>query len=142
MTFTALLFSCGLLGVVSGLCCPWHPTSDVKCACDDGGLVHPWECCATGACNVFCCNCAGECRKNTTLPLEADEGGAKDSDSAVDWSFLLTADSMLPQVQVLGRRRREVSGLAGTKLKFMVLDHDKSNSLDVYEIARMFGDDS
>merc|ERR1711862_645993 len=24
---------------VEGICCPWKVTSDVKCACDDGGLV-------------------------------------------------------------------------------------------------------
>ncbi len=35
---------------------------DVKCACDDGGLVHPWECCSVGSCNIFCCNCGGPCR--------------------------------------------------------------------------------
>ena len=38
----------------------------MKCACGDGGLVHPWECCSTGTCNIFCCNCGGPCRKNTT----------------------------------------------------------------------------
>merc|ERR1712018_86219 len=52
---------------VQGICCPWKVTSDVKCACDDGGLVHPWECCSTGACNVFCCNCGGPCRENSTV---------------------------------------------------------------------------
>ena len=39
---------------------------DVKCACDDGGLVHPWDCCSVGSCNVFCCNCGGPCRNNET----------------------------------------------------------------------------
>merc|ERR1711953_54761 len=52
------------------ICCPWTMTSDVKCACDDGGLVHPWECCSTGACNIFCCNCGGPCRTNKTLAFE------------------------------------------------------------------------
>merc|ERR1712018_777945 len=55
---------------VEAICCPWTMTSDVKCACDDGGLVHPWECCSTGACNVFCCNCGGPCRTNKTLAFE------------------------------------------------------------------------
>merc|ERR1711899_640418 len=48
------------------ICCPWTVTSDVKCQCDDGGLVHPWECCSVGACNVFCCNCGGPCRNNSS----------------------------------------------------------------------------
>ena len=38
----------------------------MKAECGDGSLVHPWECCATGGCNVFCCNCAGQCKKNQT----------------------------------------------------------------------------
>ena len=36
---------------------------DAKCACGDGGLVHPWECCSTVGCNMFCCACEGPCRK-------------------------------------------------------------------------------
>merc|ERR1712062_586348 len=51
---------------VEGIFCPWKVASDVKCACDDGGLVHPWDCCSVGACNVFCCNCGGPCRSNDT----------------------------------------------------------------------------
>ena len=43
---------------------------DVKCACDDGGLVHPWECCSEGTCNVFCCNCGEPCRANKSLGLD------------------------------------------------------------------------
>jgi len=39
---------------------------DLKCQCDDGVNVHPWECCSSGACNVFCCNCGGPCRTNST----------------------------------------------------------------------------
>ena len=45
--------------------------------------MHPWECCSTGACNVFCCNCGGPCRANTTvfdmeefLPFLTEELGA------------------------------------------------------------------
>ena len=45
---------------------------DVKCACDDGGLVHPWDCCSVGDCNVFCCNCGGPCRNNETSLEKAD----------------------------------------------------------------------
>ena len=39
-----------------------HEFKDLKCQCDDGVNVHPWECCSTGGCNVFCCNCGGPCR--------------------------------------------------------------------------------
>ena len=42
----------------------------MKCQCADGYLVHPWECCADGGCNVFCCNCAGDCRKNQTNAVD------------------------------------------------------------------------
>ena len=48
---------------------------DLKCQCDDGINVHPWECCSTGACNVFCCNCGGPCRiKNDTAQLSYPDG--------------------------------------------------------------------
>ncbi|TRY69247.1 hypothetical protein TCAL_14264 [Tigriopus californicus] len=59
-----------LLGVFAhqaySICCPWYLNKDAKCQCDDGGLVHPWDCCSEGACNVFCCNCGGPCRVNAT----------------------------------------------------------------------------
>ena len=46
----------------------WHEFKDLKCQCDDGVNVHPWECCSTGWCNVFCCSCGGPCRtKNDTI---------------------------------------------------------------------------
>ena len=41
-------------------------SKDLKCQCDDGVNVHPWECCSTGGCNVFCCNCGAPCRTNST----------------------------------------------------------------------------
>ena len=44
----------------------------MKCACDDGSLVHPWECCSEGTCNVFCCNCGGPCKKSS--PNATEEG--------------------------------------------------------------------
>ncbi len=92
---------------VDALCCPWVLNSSMKCQCADGGLVHPWDCCATGGCNVFCCNCAGECRKNETTstrekrenPLQASieffESLDKDGDSMLsyDESFAYLMDS-------------------------------------------------
>ena len=39
---------------------------DLKCKCDDGENVHPWDCCSLGSCNVFCCNCGDKCRTNQT----------------------------------------------------------------------------
>jgi len=61
MVIRFLLLSC-IAVTAYGICCPWHPTTNVKCACDDGSHVAPWECCSTGTCNVFCCNCDGECK--------------------------------------------------------------------------------
>ena len=50
-----------------GTCCPWVlDPQTMKCECADGSLVHPWDCCASGGCNVFCCNCAGDCIANVT----------------------------------------------------------------------------
>lgn len=62
MNSALIILRLATVTTVSGLCCPWHTTPDIKCACDDGGLVLPWECCSTGSCNVFCCNCGGDCR--------------------------------------------------------------------------------
>ena len=44
----------------------YQKNQDLKCKCDDGENVHPWDCCSLGSCNVFCCNCGGECRTNQT----------------------------------------------------------------------------
>merc|ERR1711971_561636 len=62
----ALLVFVSIAVYSDALCCPWKVTPDVKCACDDGGLVHPWDCYSVGSCNVFCCNCGGPCRNNET----------------------------------------------------------------------------
>ncbi|XP_023328621.1 uncharacterized protein LOC111701537 isoform X2 [Eurytemora carolleeae] len=105
------------ISMAAGLCCPWHPTEDIKCACDDGELVHPWECCSVGDCNVFCCNCDGECRKNTTgldetaglysedAMIELYETEAAE-DEEEDWDLLFNADRLTPTVQMLGRSKK------------------------------------
>jgi len=51
-----------MIASANSICCPWHTTAHIKCGCDDGTHVHPWNCCATGKCNIFCCNCQGQCR--------------------------------------------------------------------------------
>lgn len=45
---------------VNAECCPnLDPTS----TCADGVQVLTFQCCAYGACNFFCCNCDGGCRR-------------------------------------------------------------------------------
>ena len=59
----------------------------MKCQCDDGINVHPWECCSTGGCNVFCCNCGGPCRTNSTpSDISLDERKKRDV-SEIDFEF-------------------------------------------------------
>ena len=41
----------------------------MKAQCGDGSFVHPWQCCTTGSCNVFCCNCDQPCLSNPLVPL-------------------------------------------------------------------------
>ena len=41
-----------------------------KLECADGSYVSPGQCCATGGCNIFCCNCAGHCKKKKSDPLD------------------------------------------------------------------------
>ena len=60
---------------------------DLKCQCDDGINVHPWECCSTGGCNVFCCNCGGPCRTNSTpSDIGIDERKKRDL-TEIDYEF-------------------------------------------------------
>merc|ERR1711994_5576 len=66
ISFWVIFISLWSTDEVDAVCCPWHATTDLKCQCDDGVNVHPWECCSSGACNVFCCNCGGPCRTNST----------------------------------------------------------------------------
>ena len=85
----------------------------MKLACDDGGYVHPWECCATGGCNVFCCNCAGHCRTNDTI--------------ATATTTLTTLGSYADDTEtVLIRQRRAIlSGMAKNRMMDkLVLQHD------------------
>merc|ERR1712226_1214321 len=56
----------GLIGI-DAFCCNWVLTSDMKAQCGDGSYVHPWQCCTTGSCNVFCCNCDQPCLSNRTV---------------------------------------------------------------------------
>merc|ERR1712142_713611 len=52
---------------VDAFCCNWTLTSNMKAQCADGSYVHPWQCCTTGSCNVFCCNCDKPCLRNDTI---------------------------------------------------------------------------
>ncbi len=64
----------------------------MKCTCDDGSKVAPWECCSEGACNVFCCNCGGPCKKahpggggeDIDNSLESEEEASRERRS-IDW---------------------------------------------------------
>ena len=50
------------VSVANGKCCGGCPLSG---SCSDNTGCTPWiNCCATGSCNWFCCNCGGVCRRS------------------------------------------------------------------------------
>ena len=56
------------VSVANGLCCPSCPSSG-QCA-DGTSCTSHMNCCATGPCNIFCCNCGGVCRRPSLLQSE------------------------------------------------------------------------
>ena len=51
--------------VANGKCCAGCPLSG---ECPDGtGCTPLFSCCATGSCNLGCCNCGGECRQSSVI---------------------------------------------------------------------------
>ena len=62
---------------ISATCCPGVLTGGFGPypgfpECDDKTMGTP--CCATGGCNIFCCNCDGHCRRANNRSLaSADE---------------------------------------------------------------------
>lgn len=66
----ALLLSTAALS--DGICCGC-PSSRT---CADG-LKCFFSCCATGACNIFCCNCDGHCRTDSLIAQSTVADGAE-----------------------------------------------------------------
>ena len=52
------------VSIADGICCDY--CSHVS-PCPDGTTCSFFECCATGPCNIFCCNCDGVCRQASFL---------------------------------------------------------------------------
>jgi len=130
----ALLVLLSVAVYSEALCCPWKVTADVKCACDDGGLVHPWECCSVGSCNVFCCNCGGPCRTNkTTFDLEEIEmiEERREKRSIKDLDFFHGS------VHVLNLNPAEYN----MALHFNAVDKDTDGYIDVNEAFDHFSKD-
>ena len=51
--------------VANGLCCAGCPLNG---QCYDSTQCTPlFNCCATGSCTIFCCNCSGVCHKSSLL---------------------------------------------------------------------------
>merc|ERR1711928_190276 len=68
LTVTVLVLTVAII-CADAFCCNWVLTKDMKAQCGDGSYVHPWQCCTTGSCNVFCCNCDQPCLSNPLVPL-------------------------------------------------------------------------
>ena len=85
------------------------PVQNLKCACDDGEYVHPWECCSTGACNIFCCNCGGPCRSNTTTTTTTTQADL----------YTEVGDE-----QIMYRKKRDMSEIISGMYDDMVAQHD------------------
>ena len=50
--------------------------------CNDGTPLKPFSCCGKGACNIFCCNCAGGCRGEFGLPAERKSSVSQNNQKA------------------------------------------------------------
>ena len=97
------------VSIANGICCD-------RCShlspCPDGTKCSFFECCGTGPCNIFCCNCDGVCRESSflqrTLPwakIAADNLDVAierfgqfdtDQDGAIDIHELKQADVSVP----------------------------------------------
>ena len=60
---------------IASICCPGtvDPVPATR-TCRDGSKVPVFQCCGRGACNVFCCNCAGGCLKSSDDNSTIDNG--------------------------------------------------------------------
>ena len=79
-----LLAVASYASVANGLCCAGCPLSG---SCADGTRCTPlFNCCGTGACNIFCCSCYGMCRKSSILQsvLPWDKIAADNLDVAIE----------------------------------------------------------
>ena len=57
-----LIVIASIAAVANGFCCDRCPQSS---HCYDGTHCNAFlSCCATGPCNIFCCNCDGHCRNS------------------------------------------------------------------------------
>ena len=66
-----------IAAVVNAHCCNSCPYSS---HCQDGTHCNYWvSCCATGSCNFFCCNCAGQCRNSLESLIQSDEESQTES---------------------------------------------------------------
>ena len=74
ITFIAVV---SIAAVANAACCNSCPYSS---HCQDGTHCSYWvSCCATGSCNFFCCNCAGDCRNSLESFIQSDEQNQLDS---------------------------------------------------------------
>ena len=89
--------------VANGKCCDSCPWSR---QCPDGTHCSIVNCCATGPCNIFCCNCDGVCRRPSFL-----------------WSVLHLANNPADNLNVAIER-------------FGQFDTDQDGSVDIHELKQ------
>ena len=72
----------GYMSVANGICCPCPSSTH----CADGTGCGLFSCCATGPCNIFCCNCDGVCRRPSFLQsmLHLAKNAADNLDVAIE----------------------------------------------------------
>ena len=84
------------------------------------GASSTFGCCATGRCNIFCCNCDGDCR--STWKVEKCGGSGRRS-----WCVI--------QDRCSSRKRRDVAAALANEAfkKFKLIDADSNGALDYNE---------
>lgn len=66
--------------MVAAECCDNTHQTDDGARCVDDTYAGAFGCCAYGACNIFCCNCDGGCRRPKRLMARTIIGNAQAED--------------------------------------------------------------
>ena len=126
--------------VVNGICCNSCPKR-TDSTCPDGTSCTPfWTCCATGGCNIFCCNCDGVCRRssflqsmlpwaktaadNLDVAIERFDHFDADKNGAIDIKELKQADAISMPAYVLESAFRKIDVNRDSKITIEEFDED------------------
>ena len=96
------------MSVANGFCCAGCPLYGTGAgSCPDGTKCTRLNCCATGPCNIFCCNCDGVCRQSSYLQ------------SVLPWAKI-AADNLNVAIERFGQ-----------------FDTDKNGAIDILELKQV-----